>query len=135
MKNLTIGGIAALAGVHKETIRYYQQLGLVPEPPRAARSVRRYGEDTVSRLHFIKRAQELGFTLAEIKRLLILERPQECESARRIAKEKLELVRSRIKDLNRMKRTLESLVEQCDAGGRHACPIIASLSGQNSETN
>jgi MerR family transcriptional regulator, mercuric resistance operon regulatory protein len=128
MNNHTIGGIATLAGVHKETIRYYQQLGLVPQPARAAGSVRRYGEDTVSRLLFIKRAQELGFTLAEIKRLLSLENPRECSAAREIANEKLELVRSRIRDLNRMKRTLESLVDQCNSGGRHACPIIETLS-------
>ena len=128
MKNLTIGGIAMLAGVHKETIRYYQHLGLVPQPARAEGSIRRYGTDTVSRLLFIKRAQELGFTLAEIKRLLSLERPQECATARQIAQEKLAVVKSRITDLNRMRRALESLVDQCDTGkGRRACPIIATL--------
>ena len=130
MKNLTIGGIARLAGIHKETIRYYQHLGLVPEPARALGSVRRYGEETVSRLLFIKRAQELGFTLAEIKRLLSLERPQECSTVRQIANETLELVKSRITDLQRMRRALEALVGQCDTGrARRACPIIATLSG------
>ena len=129
MKNLTIGGIAALASVHKETVRYYQQLGLVPQPARTQGSIRRYGEETVSRLLFIKRAQELGFTLAEVKRLLSLERPQECAAVKQLAREKLELVRSRITDLNRMRRALESLVDQCGTGpGRRACPIIATLS-------
>ena len=129
MNNLTIGGVAALANVHKETIRYYQQLGLVPQPARAQGSVRRYGDETVSRLVFIKRAQELGFTLAEVKRLLSLERPQECATVKQLAKEKLELVRSRITDLNRMRRALESLVDQCNTSSvRRGCPIITTLS-------
>lgn len=129
MNKLTIGGVAALADVHKETIRYYQQLGLVPQPTRPLGTVRRYGDDTVSRLVFIKRAQELGFTLAEVKRLLSLERPQECTKVKELAEEKLELVRTRIKDLNRMRRALESLVDQCNKSpARRGCPIITTLS-------
>jgi len=81
-RDLTIGKVARAAGVNVETVRYYQRSGLVPEPPRPAGSVRRYSEQTVARLRFIKRAQELGFTLAEIRRLLALGDPQSCGKAR-----------------------------------------------------
>jgi MerR family mercuric resistance operon transcriptional regulator len=129
-RDLTIGKVARAAGVNVETVRYYQRSGLVPEPPRPAGSVRRYSEETVARLRFIKRAQELGFTLAEIRRLLALGDPQSCAQARALAAEKLSLVRARIADLDRMGAVLESLVERCDAvRGKVACPIIQTLAG------
>jgi MerR family mercuric resistance operon transcriptional regulator len=129
-RDLTIGKVARAAGVNVETVRYYQRSGLVPEPPRPAGSVRRYSEETVARLRFIKRAQELGFTLAEIRRLLALGDPQSCAKARALAADKLSLVRSRIADLERMRFVLESLIERCDAvRGRVACPIIETLAG------
>lgn len=127
----TIGKVARAAGVNVETVRYYQRSGLVPEPPRPAGSVRRYSDETVARLRFIKRAQELGFTLAEIRRLLALGEPQSCQRARALAAEKLELVRARIADLERMRAVLDSLIERCDATrGRVACPIIETLAAR-----
>jgi MerR family transcriptional regulator, mercuric resistance operon regulatory protein len=130
-RGLTIGQVAGAAGVNVETVRYYQRSGLVPEPARPARSVRRYSEDTVARLRFIKRAQELGFTLAEIRRLLALGDPQSCGKARSLAAEKLSLVRARIADLERMQAVLEALIGRCDAArGKVACPIIATLGGR-----
>ncbi len=129
-RDLTIGKVARAAGVNVETVRYYQRSGLVPEPPRPAGSVRRYSEETVARLRFIRRAQELGFTLAEIRRLLALGDPQSCGKARALAADKLALVRSRVADLERMRAALESLIERCDAvHGRVACPIIETLAG------
>ena len=131
MDHLTIGQVAGHAGVHKETIRYYQSLGLVAEPPRPPGSVRRYGADTVSRLRFIKRAQELGFTLDEVGKLLLLEGGQECAGTRKIAEEKLGVIRKRIADLNRMRRLLEGLIEECHQGKRpRQCPIIGTLAGR-----
>jgi len=130
MDLLTIGQLAAQAGVHKETIRYYQSLGLVEEPRRRAGSVRRYGDAAVARLRFIKRAQHLGFTLEEVKKLLLLEDGQSCADTRKLAEHKLDLIRERITDLNRMRRVLEGLVAQCERGDRpHRCPIIGTLSG------
>lgn len=130
MDHLTIGQIASHAGVHKETIRYYQGLGLVPEPSRPPGSVRRYGKETVARLKFIKRAQELGFTLDEVRKLLLLEEGQDCAGTRRLAEEKLALVESRIKDLHRMRRMLTGLIEECHQGKRpRGCPIISTLAG------
>src|SRR5207247_7749324 len=116
LDNLTIGQIATEAGVHKETIRYYQSLGLVAEPRRPPGSVRRYDRATVARLHFIKRAQELGFTLAEVGKLLLLEDGQDCARTRRLAEGKLALIKERISDLRRMQRLLEGLIEECRGG-------------------
>ncbi len=128
MSGMTIGRVAQLSGVHKETIRYYQSLGLVAEPRRPPRSVRRYGADAVARLRFIKRAQELGFTLEEVGRLLLLEDGQNCGETRKLAEQKLALIRTRMGDLERMRRLLEGLVDECRHGKRpRKCPIIATL--------
>jgi MerR family transcriptional regulator, mercuric resistance operon regulatory protein len=128
--DLTIGKVARAAGVSVETVRYYQRSGLVPEPPRPAGGVRRYSDEIVARLRFIRRAQELGFTLAEIRRLLALGDPQSCGKARSLAAAKLALVGARIADLERMRAALESLVVRCDAArGKVACPIIETLAG------
>jgi MerR family mercuric resistance operon transcriptional regulator len=129
LNHLTIGQIAKEAGIHKETIRYYQSLGLVPEPTRPLGSVRRYGTATVARLQFIKRAQELGFTLEEVKKLLLLEDGQNCAATRELAEHKLSIIKERVADLNRMRRLLEALIAECERGRRpRACPIISTLS-------
>lgn len=128
MDDLTIGQVAERADVHKETIRYYQGLGLLDEPRRRPGSIRRYGEAAIARLRFIKRAQQLGFSLEEVKKLLLLEDGQECAATRRLAEQKLEVIRDRISDLRRMARRLEGLVEQCRRGKRpRCCPIIETL--------
>jgi len=125
---LTIGRVADAAGVNVETIRFYQRLGLLAEPPRPPAGVRRYGMEFVARLRFIKRAQQLGFSLAEVQRLLVLEDPQSCGKARSLAAEKLTLVEARIADLERMRGVLKELVARCDVRrGKVACPIIATL--------
>lgn len=128
MDRLTIGQVAKEAGVHKETIRYYQSLGLVAEPARRAGTVRRYGDATVARLRFIKRAQQLGFSLEEVGKLLLLEDGQDCGATRKLAAHKLALIEERISDLNRMRRLLSGLIEECKQGKRpRACPIISTL--------
>ena len=133
MDNLTIGQVAKEAGVHRETVRYYQSLGLVPEPVRPQGSVRRYGVDTVHRLRFIKRAQDLGFSLEEVQKLLLLEEDQNCAGTRKLAEERLSVIRRRLADLNRMRRLLEGLVDACNRGERpRSCPIISTLSGPSS---
>ena len=125
---LTIGRLARAAGVNIETVRYYQRRGLVDEPERPLSSVRRYGPQSVDRLRFIRRAQELGFTLEEVKNLLALEDGRSCKATHDLAAKKLVLVKARIDDLNRMRRTLEELISQCEVTrGRISCPIIASL--------
>jgi MerR family mercuric resistance operon transcriptional regulator len=126
--DLTIGGIAKRAGVNVETIRYYQRLKLLEEPPKPPGGVRRYSEAAAARVRFIKRAQELGFSLAEIRRLMRLGDPQSCGQARALAAEKLALVESRVADLERLRGVLQALIGRCDrARGKVACPIIESL--------
>ena len=128
MRAMTIGKLAQSAGVNVETIRYYQRLKLLEEPAKPLGSVRRYADVAVARVQFIKRAQELGFSLAEIQRLLRLGDPQSCGEARALAAEKLALVESRVADLQRLRGVLKDLIGRCDRRrGKVACPIIESL--------
>lgn len=125
---MTIGRVAEAAGVHVETIRFYQRVGLLAQPTRPRGGVRRYGGEFVARLRFVKRAQQLGFSLTEVQRLLELEDPQSCGKARSLAADKLALVEARIADLERMRGVLKELVARCDVRrGKVACPIIATL--------
>lgn len=132
MNGMTIGKLAQAAGVHVETIRYYQRRGLLDAPRRPAGGVRRYGHEAVARLRFIRRAQDIGFTLKEVRELLRLERTPNCRDARSLAAAKLAAVRARIADLERMSSALRRLVAQCDAGGARNCPIIDSLAAPDS---
>jgi MerR family mercuric resistance operon transcriptional regulator len=128
MDNLTIGALAKAAGVHVETVRYYQRRGLVAEPKRQTGSVRRYGDTAVKRLRFIRRAQELGFTLEEVKILVRLGETPNCRDAKTLAARKLDLVESRLEDLRRVQSALRSLVSQCETRRERSCPIIELLS-------
>ena len=128
MKDLTIGAVAKSCGVNVETMRYYQRRGLLEAPRRPAGGVRRYGEDTVRRLRFIRRAQALGFTLGQIAELLRLERTPDCDRARKLAAVKLADVELRLADLERMRQSLAALVRACVAGrDPRSCPIVESL--------
>ena len=128
MPDLTIGRVAKAAGVNVETIRFYQRRKLLAEPTKPLGGVRRYSGEIVSRVRFIKRAQQLGFTLDEVKNLLALEDGQSCKTTHDLAIRKLAIVEARVADLNRMRRTLKTLITQCETGnGRIACPIISTL--------
>jgi MerR family mercuric resistance operon transcriptional regulator len=130
MAEMTIGALAKASGVGVETVRFYQRRGLLAEPRRPPGGVRRYGADAVARLGFIRRAQEVGFTLEEVATLLRLGQTPNCRGARALAAQKLELVEGRLRSLRRMRRSLEELIAQCDAGGERRCPIIESLVGK-----
>jgi MerR family transcriptional regulator, mercuric resistance operon regulatory protein len=126
--DLTIGQLAEAAGVSVETVRYYQRRGLLREPVRPLRGIRRYSLDEVKRIRFIKRAQQLGFILEEVGNLLQLEDGRSCRETERLAEQKLALVEARIADLQRLRKTLKELIGRCEAGrGRISCPIIESL--------
>lgn len=126
---MKIGTLAEETGVHVETIRYYQNLGLMPKPARARGSVRRYGDDAAKRLRFIKRAQSLGFSLDEVRLLLELAEGQHCAETRTFAERKLGLVQKKIADLRGIQGALNNLIRACGTGGRgRGCPIIESLS-------
>ena len=132
-EQLTIGAVAKAAGVNVETIRYYQRRGLVDEPSKPLGGHRRYAPSAASRVRFIKRAQQLGFTLEEVTGLLRLQDGQSCRETRLLAEHKLAMIEDRIADLTRMRRMLNGLIKECVAGQRpRSCPIIATLSA-NSE--
>jgi MerR family transcriptional regulator, mercuric resistance operon regulatory protein len=127
-QSLTIGTFARVAGVHVETIRFYQRKGLLPEPDKPHGSIRRYGTSDVARVQFVKSAQRLGFSLDEISRLLLLDDGTHCDQARELGEKKLGGVRGKLADLQRIEAVLVSLVERCrTTQGKISCPLIASL--------
>ena len=131
MKALTIGKVANRAGIGIETVRFYEREGLIAEPPRDESSgYRRYPEDTVSRLRFVKKAKELGFSLKEIGELLSLKaRPSgSCADVRARATDKIENINQKIEVLEAMRGALMGLVEECSGTGpRTECPILNAL--------
>ena len=110
-----------------ETVRYDERRGLVPQPTKLNGAYRKYNSDHVRRIRFIRRAQELGFTLTEIESLLALEDGTDRRSIQKIAATRLDEVRSRIADLKRVERTLTHLLADCRNGATPACPIIGAL--------
>lgn len=129
-KGLTIGRLARLGGVNLETIRYYERQGLLPKPPRTSTGYRMFPEDAARRLRFIKRAQELGFSLAEIRELLSLRvRPAASRAAVRArAEAKIADIEQKIRTLRAMNEVLRGLIDRCDeCGPVAACPILESL--------
>ncbi|MEB0136845.1 Hg(II)-responsive transcriptional regulator [Actimicrobium sp. CCC2.4] len=130
MAELTIGKLAEAAKVHIETIRYYQRRGLLDEPAKPPGGHRRYSAEQAKRVRFIKRAQALGFTLAEVGTLLTLDEVCACTETRALAAHKLELIDQKMAELVAMRQVLGGLVQQCDAGDSGAdCPIIDVLVG------
>lgn len=125
--SMTISGVARAADVNVETIRYYQRRGLVKQPAKPAYGYRSYPQEAVDRVSFIKRAQELGFTLNEIKNLLSLG-DGNCRKTQALAEQKLDLVHRRIRDLKAMEAVLGKLVRACEKhGDTPGCPIIETL--------
>lgn len=128
ISELSIGRLAIDAGVNVETIRYYQRRGLLSEPDKPQSGYRRYPPEMVKHVRFIKRAQELGFTLEEILGLLRLDEACACDETRALAARKLENIQRKLADLTAMRKALSALVRQCDATGSvGACPIIHAL--------
>src|ERR1700694_2596431 len=127
--SITIGRLAQAAAVNVETIRYYQRRGLVSEPVKPLGGQRRYPPEAVKRVRFIKRAQNLGFTLDEVRGLLALDDGQSCRDTRRLAEKKLAVIETRLADLARLRKLLKGLIAECESGKRHRrCPITATLS-------
>ena len=130
MERLTIGRLARRARVNVETIRYYERRGLIPEPPRLASGYRQYPEETVARIRFIKRAQDLGFTLKEILELLSLRvDPQTtCADVKRRTEEKIADIEEKLDSLRRMKDALTILKDRCSGKGpTRECPILEAM--------
>jgi len=123
----TISKVAKKLDINIETVRFYERRGLIVQPPKPAQGYRHYPNDTVNRIHFIKRSQELGFTLDEITNLLSLNGTP-CGQVQELAKQKLSAVRKKMADLRCLEKVLKELLAQCrnNQDDSH-CPIIDSL--------
>ena len=124
---LTIGKLAEAAGINIETVRYYERRNLIEQPTKPEHGYRKYPQATLERILFIKRAQELGFTLDEITTLLTLSETS-CHEVQDLAEQKLDTVQAKIEDLQRLQTVLNNLVIQCQNNpDQSQCPIIESL--------
>lgn len=133
---MTIGEVARSVGIGVETIRFYERKGLIHEPPRRTSGYRQYEAGAVRRLRFIRRAKELGFTLAEIKGLLDLRAGPEthCEDIRLELEAKVVDIEKRIADLHHMKRALRDFSRTCESSDPLGeCPILIALERTDSE--
>jgi MerR family mercuric resistance operon transcriptional regulator len=133
MRTMTIGKAARLSGVGVETVRFYERRGLIDQPPRPANGgFRVYPEPTVERIRFIRQAQELGFSLAEIAGLLALraDPSADCAEVRDHAEAKLDEVERKIAGLEHLRQALAQIIAACPGqGALGACTIMDALAG------
>ncbi len=133
-RTLTIGELAGTVGVNVQTVRYYERRGLLPKPKRRASGYREYIASDVARLEFIRRAQALGFTLAEIEQLLALRVDPRTtpEDVHRAVEEKIDAVEAKIEDLTRISGALREMAASCHAHGPLGdCPFLEALESQD----
>ena len=127
---IQIGELARRTGCNVETIRYYERVGVLPQPPRSAARYRLYDSGDVRRLAFVRRARELGFSVDEVRALLVLSAANSentCSEVRDLTAHHLTDVRAKIADLRAMERVLSEAVRRCDAGEVPGCPLIDTL--------
>jgi MerR family mercuric resistance operon transcriptional regulator len=126
---LTRGALASKTGCNIETIRYYEQIGMLPPPPRSEGGHRLYGQNLIKRLNFVLRSRDLGFTLEEIRELLrvVDGGNYTCAQVEALAHEHVQDIRQKIADLKKLKIVLERMASQCSGGKIPACPIIDTL--------
>jgi len=128
-RDVTIGPLSKSTDTNIETIRYYERAGLLPVPARTSGGYRLYGTTHLKRLTFIRRARALGFSLAEVRKMLTLadQRRRPCAEVRVVAQAHLEDVKGKIADLRRMERVLKETVARCQTGSGSDCPMIDAL--------
>lgn len=121
--------LALLTGCNIETVRYYEQIGLMPPPRRSEGGHRLYGQDLVKRLNFVRRSRDLGFTLEEVRGLLDLVDGGKytCAQVEELALEHVRDIQRKIADLKRLKNVLETMASRCSGDKVPACPIIDAL--------
>lgn len=126
---LSIGDLSRRTGCNIQTIRYYEQIGLLAAPPRTEGGQRRYATGAVQRLGFIRHARDLGFDIAAIRELIALagEPDRPCEGADRIARQQLESVKSKIAGLKLLQKELERMVSHCAHGTISDCRVVETL--------
>jgi DNA-binding transcriptional MerR regulator len=129
-RTLTIGQLGSTTGTNVETIRYYERIGLLPEPRRTAANYRAYGIGHAHRLGFIRRARELGFSIEEIRELLSLAERKEssCAAVDRLVGGHLATVEQKITALQRLRRELRETLRACQGGRIAECRVIEALS-------
>jgi MerR family copper efflux transcriptional regulator len=133
MRTISIGQVARQAGVGVETIRFYEREGLLEEPPRRASGYRQYTEQVVNRIHFIKHAQRLGFSLKEITELLLLrvDAQTTCEEVKQRTEAKIAEVERKLVELQRMRQALLQVASLCTGQGPTGrCPMLDALDQQ-----
>lgn len=131
--SLRRGELAKRTGCNIETIRYYERIGLLPNPPRSENGFRRYDEHHLTRLTFIRRARGLGFTLDEVQDLLrLVDGGHTCAQVQELALSHVDEIQRKIKDLRRMERALKEMATQCSGEKVPECPIIEILSSGTS---
>ena len=122
----TIGGLAAAGGVGVETVRYYQRRGLMQTPPRGG-GIRRYGDEDLRRLRFIRHAQAAGFSLDEIAELIALDASRDRPRVRELARARIAALDVKIAELTGARSAIEKLADDCAASKEGPCPIIAAF--------
>ena len=137
LRIVTIAGLARAGGVGVETVRYYQRRGLLGVPPRhtgpgLGSGVRRYDEDAIRRLRFIRAAQGAGFTLEEIRELLALDATDDRPRARTLAKNRIAALDAEIAALEEARASLKRLARNCSTGSPGPCPIIEAFEDRSS---
>ena len=133
-----IGEVARHADVNKETVRYYEKRELIPKPDRRRSGYRIFTKRHINQIRFIKRAQQLGFTLSEIKELLELRMDENttCSDIKSEAQKKYQHVEEKIEDLERIRKTLLDLIDSCAGEGpKVKCPILEALEGDSKTGN
>jgi len=128
---MTRGELAGKTGCNAETIRYYEKIGILPEPARSPSGYRQYDETHERRLGFVMRGRELGFAMADLRSLLDLvdRRAVSCAEVEKLARAHLQSVRQKIRDLRRMERVLDTTVRACSGKDVPECPLIDTLFG------
>ena len=126
---LTIGRLARQAGVNLETVRYYERIGIMPDPDRTEGGHRSYAPEHAERLKFIRRSRELGFGIETIRRLISLgeAETESCCEVRDMAKDQIASIDAKISDLTRLRRVLQRAVVDCGEGSEVSCPVIREL--------
>jgi MerR family transcriptional regulator, mercuric resistance operon regulatory protein len=126
---ITIGQLARAAAVNLETVRYYERIGLMPQPGRTGSGHRSYDEKHVRQLSFIRRARELGFSIEDIRTLLMLAAPTQrsCAEVKEIACAHLISVQTKLADLAKLENILATTVAQCSGDDSPACPVLDIL--------
>jgi len=133
MTSLSIGQLAEQAGVAIDTVRYYERNDLLTPAGRLASGYRRYGTTELKRLRFIRRAKALGFSLDDIRELLVAERERDVAEVKRAAQRKLADIEQRLAELERIRSGLQTLIAACPGHGRaEACPILNALTQEES---